>query len=982
MPRRAIDELNDRTSGRDDEPRVNGSPALAPATEMPDPRTEGMRSDTPLLSAGHEQVGQTDHPRGATRLAQIEAELNQQNTLQRLFGDPIAGVTLLGRYILQEKIDGGGMGVVFRAIDTKLKHQVALKVLRPGLTDTTERMAREARTMAKIRNDNVIRAYDYHPGDEREALTFLVMEFIAGPTLRAWVSEQSRTWQAIVEKFCGIANGLANAHKAGDAHRDVKPDNILIMQGDQELPVLIDFGLILALPLRTSTNPIFSTGSVTEDALLPRLTRDKDLVGTPGYIAPELLGGGDADARSDQFSFFVTLYEALYHERPFDGEDPPRTAGARRITTPPPGPSRAPFWLRRMFLRGLAADPACRYMCMEAVLRALRRGQVFSLWLPRVLLASPFILLAIVGIVSRMHDPCAGAERVFSGVWDPDIRASVQTGFMGSGAPGAAQAWERLEMGISAYTAQWLDMKRSICRNDTHEGAPHLAAQLREDCLHESLALLRALALRTSHAGIEVVMASPEMLTLLDASLVRCIDLPAVDSTANRGVSPVQATKIRRAQGQLADAAMHELAGDLVEALAAAQTALVVGQDLDFKPLIAEAAFRVGRVQSIQRERDAALAALTTAHNVSIEARHDEITADAAIELIKLYILDFEDRRSAAVLDNSLDAVLSRLPGPQTRRRADRQEVQAMLARLSGSRDDAIRHHRAALELRRSIAYQGPSRDALRSFINLANTLSLADATAAERAEARALYEQALRESEAFYGSQHPRTIEVLTVYATFLEEAGEIGLARSIIDRAVSASIVVFGAYSWQLAKQRLVHAKLSLATDDRTAAQADIDAALPVLAGHVRRDELHSDVITALQLRAEIQRISGEEDAALATYEDALTLLRAMPDDLDAYADTLANSGELLLRRGDHQEALRRLEQARKILRPSRASGQPLDAVLLANLAEAYRQDGRLNESRELAGEAREICKVHAIEEFELLALIERCLPATNTP
>jgi len=243
-------------------------------------------------------------------LRDLVDELLHAKVRRRLFG---AGESpRLGRLVLEERLGAGAMGTVFAAYDPRLERKVAVKVLETA----DARVLEEARALAKLSHQNVVAVHD---ADEIDGVAFIVMELVAGTSLRAWVTEP-RPWRQVVFVMKHAADGVAAAHAAGLVHRDLKPDNILlgnILIGDDRICVG-DFG---------------------PDAR------------TPAYCAPE----GNVDARSDQYSFAVAFHEVLH------GVRPPATARS------------VPRWLSRVLARAMDPDPAKRFASMRELRAALDR---------------------------------------------------------------------------------------------------------------------------------------------------------------------------------------------------------------------------------------------------------------------------------------------------------------------------------------------------------------------------------------------------------------------------------------------------------------------------------------------------------------------------------------------------------------------------------------------------------------------------------
>jgi|GEM_PF-1491127 len=297
-------------------------------------------------------------------------------------GEGAARMGQIGRFVVLRRLGAGGMGVVYLAYDNALDRRVAIKVIRslgaPDLVQTA-RMQREAQAMARLSHQNVLQIYEV---GESEGSLFLAMEYVQGGSLGQWlyvhVSEDmsvtpvARDWRAIVAMFIQAGRGLAAAHQAGLIHRDFKPDNVLV--GDDGVARVGDFGLVRVV----AADPALSMrGEAPSHASIAELTLTRAAMGTPAYMSPEQHAGLATDARTDQFSFCVALWEALYGERPFNGDTLEALARAVRggPTAPPPG-SRVPSWLRDALQRGLAVEPAQRWPTMEALLAVLASDPV------------------------------------------------------------------------------------------------------------------------------------------------------------------------------------------------------------------------------------------------------------------------------------------------------------------------------------------------------------------------------------------------------------------------------------------------------------------------------------------------------------------------------------------------------------------------------------------------------------------------------
>ena len=336
----------------------------------------------------------------------LALRLQKREVLARLFGEAQES-TRVGRYALLRRIGAGGMGVVYSAYDDELDRKVALKLVatdRLG-AGTVARVRREAQALARLSHPNVVHVYEV---GEAERHAFVAMEFVAGQTLRAYQEAPERSAEEILGAYAQAGRGLAAAHAAGLIHRDFKPDNALV--GDDGRVRVLDFGLARlfgpsgaeAPVMPSETGPQRAPSAARDDpAQTPdRLTASGALVGTPAYMSPEQLRGGEADARSDLFSFCAALYEALYGARPFAGADVAalREAIEARMLAAPVHTRDLPPQLREALIRGLAADPADRWPDMQALLGALGRSKPERRWLTLAIAAA--VLVAVAGLVA------------------------------------------------------------------------------------------------------------------------------------------------------------------------------------------------------------------------------------------------------------------------------------------------------------------------------------------------------------------------------------------------------------------------------------------------------------------------------------------------------------------------------------------------------------------------------------------------------
>ena len=330
---------------------------------------------------------------------------------------PILTGLRLGVYVVQAPLGAGGMGVVYRALDTNLNRPVAIKFLSDELANPAarRRFQREAQTASSLNHPHILTVHD---AGEFEGRQYLVTEFVDGGTLRDWTRGATRGWRQTIELLTGVADGLAAAHQAGILHRDIKPENILITKSGYAK--LADFGLAKLHEGATSDD---ATRTVTETRTRPGI-----IVGTVAYMSPEQASGQPLDARSDIFSFGVVLYEVLAGQRPFTGASDLDILHAVVHRAAEPLPEDVPLPLRMVVEKALEKDPADRFQSMRDMVVDLRRVVRQSAEAPPGLAAPPrskrarywlaavaalVVVLAAAGalFVSRFRQPAEPARQ-------------------------------------------------------------------------------------------------------------------------------------------------------------------------------------------------------------------------------------------------------------------------------------------------------------------------------------------------------------------------------------------------------------------------------------------------------------------------------------------------------------------------------------------------------------------------------------------
>jgi eukaryotic-like serine/threonine-protein kinase len=313
-----------------------------------------------------------------------------------------AGVVLDGRYRLERRIGGGGMGDVWEGVDTILWRTVAIKVLLADLVDDRgfrERFRREARAIAVMQGPGVVEVYDYGEIEDEDAqLAYLIMEYVDGKPLSRLLGLWGKLSPAdSLRVIGGVAEALHVAHSAGIVHRDIKPGNILV-RSDGSV-VLVDFGIA-----RVSHNLTLTTTGV--------------VLGTVTYMSPEQAAGENLTAASDLYSLGVVAHQCLAGSPPFKADTPLGVLSAHLRNAPPPLPTEIPYEVAEIVRRSLQKDPAARWTdaaeladaCNETR-AAMLAGRAPAMARTRVQPARAAIGMGSIGTGAGAVGPPSGAHR-------------------------------------------------------------------------------------------------------------------------------------------------------------------------------------------------------------------------------------------------------------------------------------------------------------------------------------------------------------------------------------------------------------------------------------------------------------------------------------------------------------------------------------------------------------------------------------------
>ncbi len=525
-----------------------------------------------------------------------------------LSADLPAGTTL-HRYVLEEAIGRGGMGVVYRAHDPHLDRDVALKLLPKELGDSAadaDRMLKEAQTLARLSHPNVVTVFDV--GIERGQI-FLVMELIRGVTLKEWLAKEKRSLRDIRRVFAAAGQGLYAAHQAGIVHRDFKPQNVLCAESGRVC--VSDFGIAVL---------------GEEEQML--------VAGTPAYMAPEQQTGGKIAASADQYSFCVALEEALSGRR-----IPPR--------------------LERMIRRGRAPNPVDRHPSMAKVLATLegRRERLIIGGGALVVAAGVAFFAGSLQAQPNAAEVCARGAQRMAERWNPQTSGELRAALATRG------PWDlayRVTRSLDGYAHAWQLQYEQACQA-THEHGTQSADTLRRrlTCLdrrrREMETVVQLISKGEAQLGSALQAASSLEPLQSCTDDLRLVALPALPEDRRRLVDTLE--------DQVARAHALYMIGDFDDATKLAEDSLAAARKVGYPPILADALITMGAIHLRLGNSARAADHWYEASLVAEDARLDRTVADARAWLIYVVGVDLGRTQEALRIAQGARAALDRIGG-------------------------------------------------------------------------------------------------------------------------------------------------------------------------------------------------------------------------------------------------------------------------------------------------------------------------------
>ncbi|WP_309893831.1 protein kinase domain-containing protein [Archangium sp.] len=807
------------------------------------------------------------------------------------------GSILAGRYALLHPLGQGGMGVVMAAYDTRLDRRVALKLLQPR-ADRSEaaelRLLREAQAMARVSHPNVLPVFDV--GTLEDGRIYIAMELVEGQNLQQWQRERPRSWREVLEAYLSAGRGLAAAHAAGLVHRDFKPHNVLVGRDGQVR--VTDFGVVrvstTAISASAPTEPPMTTsGTEQTPALTPltgrsweeQLTEPGAVVGTPRYLAPELLTGRAADGRSDLFSFCVALYEALFQQAPFPGgsfEERARAMLAGNLTAPPVR-TEVPTWVTRAVLSGLAFDPRERPASMRELLQRLSSSptQARLRWL--VAVATVALVLGITAQAlaawrvrsDERAQLCQGAPRRLVGVWDAAVQARVQQAFVATGKPYAQQTFLSVQQALESHASQWVAQHREACEATRLRGEQSEELLTRRMvCLERRLQELEALGQVLSQADVVMVQKAAQAAQSLP-SLRQCADTQALLAEVPPPESGEQQRAVEALRRELAQVQALTLSGRLKQAAEAAEAAVERARPLNYSPVLAEALLAKGRALATFNPTQS-LQALTEAAWTANALAQDRLLAAAAVQITK--------QLAAARRHDEL--------------RWWREYTPSLLKRIQGAAELEAEWHTAlgidlvsqgqaaeglaSLERAQRLLAQALGPDHYRT-ISAEHNAALAMRGLGRYVQAAKAMEHAASRLESLLGSQHPVVYHVSLNLASVYKRLGRYREAALLLDKAA------------QVMRQNVPENSMEFSMWRDTYSSVELDQ------GHYAQARLHA--LAGLEI-LEHMGASRSPQAASALADLAMALMM-----LDRYRESLEvieRAKQLLVETGNSEDLM----------------------------------------------------------------------------
>jgi tetratricopeptide (TPR) repeat protein len=672
-------------------------------------------------------------------------------------------------------------------------------------------------------------------------------------------------------------------------------------------------------------------------------------------MAPEHYKRERADARSDQFSFCVSLYRALYGEHPYMDRPDEELALAKyegRVREAPRG-SQVPAWLREVVLRGLAPNPEDRWPSMDALLHALGddprvRRRRWLLW------GAAFASIALAAgaaerYVARRTGRCHDVEQHLAGIWDPGRKAAIRAAFERTHLPYAASAWASVERLVDGYVRSWSGAHQEACEATwVHGEQSEDVFELRLECLKRRLGEVRALGELFVTADAKVVEQAVQMAGGLPA-LEGCSDVRALRTRHAPPEGRAAQERLARIEAELARVRALGAAGKYREGLPQAEGVVTDARALGYEPLLGQALWQLGDLRLQSGDIAAAERSLEEAILRATAAGDEETAVEAEMALgwlLGVWKQDYVEGGRWTRLAVAGNAHL----GDQLDRKAKLENSLGVLHWQEGSYDEAL------------AAFQRSLAAGERAFGEAHPWVATSQANLGVLYMDRGEYEAALTAlgrarsiQEKTVGEEHPLTSFSLSTLCEVHRNLGELDVALAHGQKALALRERLLGEEHPAVAVTLDNLGLVNLDRGEYAAALGQLDRALHIREKHFGKD--HPWVAATLDRMGEVYRASRQYPQALAAYQRALDIrtqrLGKMHPDR---AEVLSHLGLLQLAMGHAAEARQLLAEAYEIQRPRRLAPQLLGRTRFGLAQALWMTDGDRRQARELADAALE--------------------------
>ncbi|MFV8753816.1 tetratricopeptide repeat protein [Nannocystaceae bacterium ST9] len=760
----------------------------------------------------------------------------------------------------------GGMGVVYSAYDPELDRKLAIKLLRfdrgEGRT-RRHRLLREAHALAQLSHSNVIAIHDV---GVHEGHVWLAMEFVDGRTLGAWLGEAPRNWREILAVVVEVGRGLAAAHAIGLLHRDIKPDNVMI--GFDGRVRLMDFGLARAENHFADGEPDERPAGVVRrpPILTLELTQAGTVLGTPAYMAPEQLLGLAIDARADQFSLCVVLWEALHGERPYVLS--PRNQPIPLVRRTTPRRRGVPAWLRRVCQRGLVFDADQRWPSVAALLDALERGQArvrrWAWSIAGASVASGIAALFGAGALERaraVHACEVRGDAIFE-KWNDDARAELHESMNALAMPDAAATADRTIAWLDQFAEHWREAEVEVCLDHgVREVWDADSAARAHDCLAERLVEFDLLL--TDLRDADVPRAHRSIQAASGLRVDSCRNASTLRSLPRAPMDLRVRIPLLRAQSVRASAL--EQSGDLRGALALARTTHEQAQTLGWDPLTARAGARLGRLLARDGDFEAAERTLEDSYFLADRSGAFDVRIEIAGELVELVGFLLARPEDGLRWSRLAEAALVGWGSDEPLARASILADRGLLEYRRKNYRATIELYEESLALEESIL--GPNHPKLYESLN---RLGTAHDALGDSDRAVELYRRALALARATLGPSHPDIAAVLTNLGIVHCWKAEYEQGKQMLEQALAIRRAALGPDHPLVADSLNNLAFVLRRLDQNEAALAASSESLAIRERSFGPD--HPDVVQGLLGLALLLEDAGQPERARALHAEAL--------------------------------------------------------------------------------------------------------------